>query len=158
MIYREITPADDASIASIIRANLKAHHLDIPGTAYFDPHLDHLSTYYLADPAKRYYLIAEEEGAVAGGVGLAELSFFEDCAELQKLYLTDAVKGGGRSYELMARIENSARALGYKRMYLETTSCLEAAIHLYEKCGYREIEKPAAVVHSAMDRFYLKEL
>ena len=87
MNYREITPADDAALARIIRTNLKAHRLDIPGTAYFDSHLDHLSEYYLADPAKRYYLIATEGDEVVGGVGLAELSFFEDCAELQKLYL-----------------------------------------------------------------------
>ena len=31
-------------------------------------------------------------------------------------------------------------------------------IYLYEKCGYHLIEQPAEVVHSAMDRFYLKKL
>lgn len=35
---------------------------------------------------------------------------------------------------------------------------LKAAIHLYEKCGYKLIEKPKEVVHSSMNRFYLKEL
>ena len=29
---------------------------------------------------------------------------------------------------------------------------------LYEKMGFRQIEKPAAVVHGTMDHFYLKEL
>ncbi len=35
--YRKITAADDAAIAKIIRENLEKQHLDIPGTAYFDP-------------------------------------------------------------------------------------------------------------------------
>lgn len=43
---RPITPQDDLRIAAIIRANLKERHLDTPGTAYFDPELDHLSQYY----------------------------------------------------------------------------------------------------------------
>jgi putative acetyltransferase len=43
-------------------------------------------------------------------------------------------------------------------MYLETHNNLKAAIHVYKKCGYREIERPKAVVHSTMNRFFLKEL
>ena len=29
---------------------------------------------------------------------------------------------------------------------------------LYEKSGYKEIEKPAGVVHATMDRFFIKKL
>ncbi|MBO4679759.1 MAG: GNAT family N-acetyltransferase [Lachnospiraceae bacterium] len=158
MVFREIRKEDDAALAGIIRSNLKAHKLDIPGTAFFDSHLDHLSDFYLSDGGKRYYCIAEEGGEIVGGIGLAELDFFEDCAELQKLYLTDDVKGRGIGYTLIGMIEDKARELGYRQMYLETHSNLEAAIHIYEKCGYREIEKPDAVVHATMDRFFLKKL
>ena len=31
-------------------------------------------------------------------------------------------------------------------------------MRLYEKCGYARIDKPDAVVHATMDRFYLKRL
>ena len=48
--------------------------------------------------------------------------------------------------------------MGYKKLYLETHTNLEAAIHIYEKCGYEEIDKPAGVVHATMNRFYIKEL
>ena len=34
--FREITDKDNVTIAKIIRDNLKAVGLDIPGTAYFD--------------------------------------------------------------------------------------------------------------------------
>ena len=55
-------------------------------------------------------------------------------------------------------IEERARALGYRQMYLETHTNLQAAIHEYERSGYRQIPRPAAVVHTTMDRFYIKEL
>ena len=44
--YRKTEPSDDRRIAEIIRSNLEEFHPDIPGTAYFDPELDHLSAYY----------------------------------------------------------------------------------------------------------------
>ncbi len=158
MEYREITKNDDAAIAAIIRSNLKARGLDIPGTAYFDDHLDHLSDYYLVDSDKRFYLIATENDEVIGGVGLAAFPHFPDCAELQKLYLTDRVKGRGLGYELMEKIEDKARELGYKRMYLETHTNLDIAIHLYEKCSYQSISQPDFVVHSTMNSFFTQEL
>ena len=79
-------------------------------------------------------------------------------AELQKLYLDDRVKGRGLGYKLIGRVEDAARARGYGRMYLETHTNLQAAIHIYEKSGYVEIDKPEAVVHATMNRFYIKEL
>ena len=158
MEFREICKADDAALAHIIRTNLKAHKLDIPGTVYFDNNLDHLSDFYLGDKAERFYLIALEKDEVVGGIGLAKLDFFEDCAELQKLYLAESVKGSGIGYTLISMIEDKARELGYKQMYLETHTNLAAAIHVYEKSGYKEIEKPAGVVHATMDKFFIKQL
>ena len=156
---RPITAQDDQAIAEIVRQNLKAYHLDIPGTAYFDPELDCLSEYYSAQPDRRRYFIAEQEdGTVIGGVGIAEFSGVGHCAELQKLYLADEAKGRGFGKQLMQTAEQYAKAAGYRLLYLETHSNLETAIGLYEKLGFRQIEKPAAVLHSTMNRFYLKQL
>ena len=158
MNFREICKADDEALAAIIRTNLKAHKLDIPGTVYFDSNLDHLSDFYLGDKTERFYFIALEDEEVVGGIGLARFEFFDDCAELQKLYLADSVKGSGIGYTLISMIEDKARELGYKQMYLETHTNLATAIHVYEKSGYKEIEKPAGVVHATMDRFFIKKL
>lgn len=159
MNYRIIEEKDNSILAKIIRDNLKAHNLDIPGTVYFDEAVNHLSDYYLANPDKRtYYVVLDESNTVIGGIGLDELAFLPGTAELQKLYLTDKAKGSGLSYKLMDLIENTARNMGYSQMYLETHDNLAAAIHVYEKCGYKEIDRPEAVVHSSMNRFYLKEL
>lgn len=156
---RPIIPSDDPKIAAIIRSNLEEFHLDIRGTAYFDPELNCLSRYYDAEPDKRAYFIAvDEKENVIGGVGIAEFTGFEHCAEIQKLYLTDEAKGKGYSKQLMHIAEDFARSAGYWSLYLETHTNLQTAIRLYERLGFERIEKPAAVVHSLMDHFYIKQL
>ncbi len=159
MKYRRITADDDETIAKVIRANLEHFHLDIPGTAYFEPGLDHLSDFYNSVPEKRCYLVAlDETDKIIGGVGIAELNGIENCAELQKLYLVDSVKGRGYGKELVLAAETWAKDAGYGKMYLETHHNLEVAIYLYEKVGFKLIDKPSFVVHGAMDHFYLKDL
>lgn len=158
-IIRPIKAEDDMKIAKIIRYNLELFHLDIPGTAYFDKELDSLSKYYNAFPEKRrYFIVADNDGGVIGGVGVAEFGGLDNCAEIQKLYLSDLAKGRGLGKKLMHTAEEFAAGAGYKRLYLETHSDLKAAIGLYEKLGFHNIDKPEAVLHSTMDRFYIKEL
>ena len=154
-----LKPEYDLALVDLIRINLKNHSLDIPGTVYFDENLNHLSDYYLSEPGRRYYyVVTDDNNKLIGGIGLAEFEFFEDCCELQKLYLDDRVKGSGLSYKLISLIEDKARELGYKNIYLETHDNLAAAIHVYVKAGYREIEKPEGVVHATMNRFFIKDI
>ena len=156
MTFEPIAPRHDAAMAGIVRDALKAHGLDIPGTAYFDASLDRLSAYY--DRPGRCYRVLLRDGAVIGGVGVAEFGGFPDCCELQKLYLDETARGQGLGYEMIRHIEEQARSLGYRRIYLETHTNLRAAIHEYERSGYRRLDRPPSVVHTTMDRFYLKEL
>ena len=155
---RRISSADDARLAQIIRASLRDKGLDIPGTAYFDPELDHLSAYYLSDSDSRRYLVLVDENDLAvGGVGLSCLSWDPLCAEVQKLYLAGHVKGRGLGRTLMGALEREARAMGFSSMYLETHSSLKTAISLYRSMGYTEVERPEGAIHSAMDCFMRKE-
>ena len=156
MNFEPLSAKYDAAVANLIRTNLKAHQLDIPGTVYFDEGLDHLSGFY--NHAGRVYYVLTENGTVIGGIGLAIFPGFANCCELQKLYLDDGAKGHGLGYEMIRFIEDKAREMGYKKIYLETHDNLAAAIHIYEKSGYVEIDRPDCVVHSTMNRFYLKEL
>ena len=155
--FRKILKSDNETITKIIRTNLEKLKLNIPGTAYFDKELDCLNDYYDKEPSKRCYIVAlNENDAVIGGVGIAEFDGIDDCAEMQKLYLDDSAKGKGYSKILVNEIEKIAKDMGYKNLYLETHSNLKVAMSLYEKLGFREIEKPATVKHSTMDHFYLK--
>ncbi len=100
----------------------------------------------------------DEPGKVIGGIGFARFESMKDTAELQKLYLTDSAKGSGMGYEMIEFIENKMREAGYRQSYLETHENLQAAIHIYEKSGYKKIERPKEVVHSTMNIFFLKRL
>ncbi|WP_029319050.1 GNAT family N-acetyltransferase [Butyrivibrio sp. AE3004] len=155
--YREMTEADNTVVATMIRDNLKKFKLDIPGTVYFDEGLDHLSDYYGRDE-RRYFVIEDDNGKVIGGIGFARFELGQDTAELQKLYLMDSAKGSGLGYEMIDFIEDRMREAGFKVSYLETHDKLQAAIHIYEKMGYKEIERPKEVNHSTMNRFFRKWL
>ena len=157
MTFRLINKDDDAIIANILRTNLKKHKLDIPGTVYFDAGIDKLTEMYSV-PYCDYYVVCDDNGHVVGGIGYAKLSFMNDTAELQKLYLDESVQGAGFAYTMVSFIEDKMREAGYKTSYLETHDNLQAAIHIYEKSGYKEIERPKEVVHSTMNRFFIKEL
>ncbi len=154
--FRPITPAQDEAMARIVRRALEEYGLDIPGTAYFDASLDHLSAYY--DKPGRGYYVLWEDGEVIGGIGVAEFDGLPGGCELQKLYLRADARGRGLGYRMIRFVEDRAREMGYERIYLETHRNLAAAIHAYERSGYRRIGRPPSVVHTTMDRFYVKEL
>lgn len=155
---RRIIPEDNVHLAAIIRHNLKNHGLDIPGTAYFDPCLDDLCSFYEGRDTCGYYVLTNESGRVVGGIGFEKTGHIPNTAELQKMYLHDSAKGKGLSYFLIRFIEGQMRKAGMKFSYLETHSNLQRAIHVYEKLGYVPIERPVEVGHSTMDHFYIKKL
>lgn len=155
---RKITKSDNEIIASIVRTNLENYGLDIPGTAYFDPELNNLCAYYAANPDKRRYFVAEQDGTVIGGVGVAEFLPIAKCAELQKIYLTDSAKGKGIGRQLLERALCFAKSAGYEKIYLETHSSLKEALILYEKSGFAQIKKLPDTLHNAMNLFYIKNL
>ena len=156
---RSITSLDDWKIAKIIRDNLEVFHLDIPGTAYFDPELNCLSKFYNISPDKRAYFVATyDDGTVIGGIGIAEFTGFDNCAEIQKLYLSNEAKGKGIGKMLIQVAEDFARSVGYNTLYLETHTNLKTAMRLYENWGFQQIDKPSTVLHSTMNRFYMKKL
>lgn len=155
---RAITPDDNPAVAKLIRYNLKKHNLDIPGTVYFDACVDDIHGVYDGRDRCGYYVLINEDGKLVGGIGYDALERTPRCAELQKMYLDDSVKGQGLSYILIGFIEEKMRENGYTNAYLETHSNLPTAIHVYEKCGYIRIDRPKDVEHGAMDHFYIKKL
>lgn len=159
MIIREIQPKDDATVFQLIQQSLKAAHLDIPGTAYFDQSIKAMSQFYFNHPQRKYFVLVDSKDQVLGGAGFAEYNGSRDVAEAQKLYLFDEAKGKRYSYLLMEKVEDEARKAGFKQLYLETHQNLPVAILLYKKLGYTLLSGPLpGTQHSAMDHFFIKEL
>lgn len=158
MRIRTIQSEDNPFIAEIIRDQLRKNNLALPGTVYYDEHLDRLSEFYTNHPKRKYFVAVDSDDTVLGGIGLSEFDGIDNCAELQKLYLSDRAHGHGYSYPLIETVIQEAKDMQYQRLYIETHTNFKAAMHVYEKMGFKEIEKPASCMHSTMNKFYLLQL
>ncbi len=133
---RRIEKKDNTAIAEVIRTVFREFGIDRPGTVYYDPETDNL--YKMFSVSGSFYWIAESENKIVGGCGVyptADLP--EGCAELVKLYLLPGLRGKGIGKMLMEKTFESARELGYSRLYLESMPELNRAIGIYEKTGFR---------------------
>ena len=113
----------------------------------------------LFEPNIRFFL-AYADGAPVGCGGVA---LFDTYAEVKRMYTREAVRGRGVAKVLLARLEREARDAGKPVLRLETGTYQDAAIGLYERCGFRRC---AAFGHYAalpprrieMSIFYEKDL
>ncbi len=158
-LIRPIQSSDDPALATIIRSSLKSYGLDIPGTAYFDQELNHLSQFYQETPTRQYFVAVDDNGRVLGGNGVGEYDSKHGVAELQKLYLITAAQGHHLSYKLLDAAVNFAKKARYHQLYLETHHNLKTAIHLYQRYGFSDLGHPLNNgEHSAMDKFFILSL
>lgn len=158
MKIREIEGKDNPAIEEIIKRSLESFGLDIPGTAYFDPQLSNLSGYYKVLPNSKYWVVTDKHGEVMGGVGIAPFGDHEGICELQKLYVKPEAQGQGLSKLLMETALGFAKE-HYSHCYLETMKKLRVANRLYERLGFRKLERPlGGSEHGTMDTWYMKEL
>jgi putative acetyltransferase len=106
------------------------------------------------------YWIAEEDGIIVGGCGVfATPGLPVACAELVKFYLSADNRGKGTGWRLMEKTFESAKRLGYKKLYLESLPELKRAISLYEKAGFKFISGPMGNSgHFGCDIWMLKDI
>src|SRR5580700_2489095 len=83
--------------------------------------------------------IAERDEEIVGSVFLVKES--EKTAKLRLLYVEPSARGLGIGARLVAECVRFARQAGYEKIVLWTQSELDAARHVYEKAGFRVVEK-----------------
>lgn len=158
MKIREIKPVDDSQMAKILRTSLEQLHLNLPGTAYFDPFVDHLSEWYQQTPAAKYFVAVSDSDRVVGGCGVGPIAPEQGIAELQKLYVDPNYRHHGAAAQLLPACFSYAKA-HYQSLYLETFASMKAANRLYTKVGFKQLDRPLSQSeHGACDTWYLMTL
>ncbi|MGD7050788.1 GNAT family N-acetyltransferase [Rossellomorea marisflavi] len=158
MKIRLLEEKDNKVMAQIIRSILEASHLNIPGTAYFDPYLDNLSGYYKGKSDTSYWVAVDEGEKILGGVGIAPFDSDKGICELQKLYVSPESRGMGVAKALMHEALEFA-SVHYTFCYLETMDKLKAANSLYDRLGFEKRTSPLdGSEHGTMDTWYIKHL
>lgn len=104
----------------------------------FDKELAELPWEY-ASPAGRLLLAhAEGAGEPAGCVAMRPLN--GSICEMKRLYVRPAFQGRGVGRALAEAVIAEARAIGYRRMRLDTVADkMQAAVAMYRTLGFREI-------------------
>ena len=156
-VIREISPADNRIVESIIRTCLIEFGGNHEGTAWEDPDLGRFSEIYNTE-GRKYWVAEDESGKVVGGVGIGTLDGEEDICELQKMYCLKEARGTGVAHLLMDEALSYAGKY-YRQCYLETLDNMGAARRFYEKHGFSRIFEPKGKTqHFACDVLYLKDL
>lgn len=82
-------------------------------------------------------LFAKEGENIVGTIGLVKVD--EEVYELVKMGVVPAAQGKNIGRQLILAIMEKARELNGKKLILFSSKKLEAALHLYQKVGFREV-------------------
>ncbi len=101
----------------------------------FDHELETLPGAYA--PPGGAVIIARQEGAPCGCIALRRID--DHTCEMKRLYVRPGSRGEGVGAELVRRIIETARGLGYAAMRLDTLPSMKSAVSLYRSFGFAEI-------------------
>ena len=100
----------------------------------FDEEMASLPGAYAPPEGRLFY--AENDGQPAGCVGVRPFS--EGVCEMKRLYVEPAQRGFGVGRDLALAAINAAKALGYRKILLDTLPAMRIAVKLYRELGFQE--------------------
>jgi putative acetyltransferase len=158
LLIRKIEPADNPTLAVIVRNTLAEFGANRPGTVYYDDTTDHL--FELFQTEKSVYYVALIDRVIVGGAGIFPSAGLEkDTCELVKMYLKPVARGKGYGKYLIDQCLEFAKNTSYKHVYLESMPELKKAVGMYEKFGFRHLKGPRGNTgHFGCDVWMMKDI
>ncbi|KAA2285967.1 bifunctional helix-turn-helix transcriptional regulator/GNAT family N-acetyltransferase [Arenimonas fontis] len=105
----------------------------------FDPSRGAVTTSDDMRPPRGLLLLARLDGRAVGCGVVRKLS--HGIAEIKRMWVAPELRGLGIAQHLLDRLEAEARAMGCRRLRLDTNGRLTEAMALYLRNGYREIPR-----------------
>lgn len=134
---RRFEPRDLDAVIELVRTILPEYGITFGQGSSTDEQLRGLPGSY-RDAAGEFW-VAELDGEVLGCVGMMPLSpaeAGEGVVELRKMYLAKAARGKGCGKRLLETAIAWARAVGMRKVVLDTLKEMTAAIALYTGAGF----------------------
>jgi len=157
-IIREIKVKDNIALAKVIRNVILEMGAPKVGTAFEDEATDKMFETYQKENA--VYFVVEHKNQVVGGAGIAQLDNFDgNICELQKMYFLPIARGKGLGTKLIETCLEKAKNYGFEKCYLETLPYMKAAVKLYKKYGFKDLDKPMGnTCHYNCNVWMIKEI
>ncbi len=133
---RTITAADTAELAHVrqfFRNYAAWLGVDLSFQGFADE-VANLPGAYGAEDGRLFYV--EVDGRAAGCVGVRRFS--EGVCEMKRLYVAPEMRGHGLGRQLAMAAIQAAKALGYRRVMLDTLPAMRIAVKLYRELGFTE--------------------
>ncbi|HEX2786993.1 MAG TPA: GNAT family N-acetyltransferase [Ignavibacteria bacterium] len=156
-IVRPIEKRDNEQISKIIKTVMTEFGAVGCGYSIEDTEVDNMFDAY---GVRAKYFVVEKDGRILGGSGVAQLLNGDaDTCELKKMYFLNELRGKGFGEKLLNLCLKAAKELGYKKCYLETLTQMENAQRLYEKHGFKKLERPMGDTgHFKCNCWYVREV
>jgi putative acetyltransferase len=138
---RPIKPTDNPELAVVVRNTLAEFGANHPGTVYYDPTTDALYELF-RKPKSAYFVVVKDDRIMGGGGIFPTEGLPEDTCELVKMYLLPEARGIGLGRTIIEKCIETARELGFRRIYLETMPELQQALKVYERFGFTYLDGP----------------
>lgn len=158
LTLRPIEAADNPAMAQVIRTVMQEFAAVGEGYSINDPEVEALFETYNREDSIFYVLVRDNQ--VMGGGGIAPLlGGPEGVCELKKMYFYPEIRGLGWGKKMVLECLEAARRLGYRQCYLETIDRMAGANILYQKLGFKKLEKAmGATGHSSCEAWYVIDL
>ena len=156
--FRPIRSADNEQVARLIRTVMTEFGCVGEGYSINDAEVD--AMYEAFSQPRAAFFVIKQEGRILGCGGIAPLAGSDGLTcELKKMYFYPALRGSGYGRRMVEQCLGSARALGYRRCYLETVERMTSANFLYQKTGFeKQCGAQGNTGHCSCDSYYVLEL
>ena len=155
---RVVKPEDNEIVARVIREVMTEFACVGQGYSINDPEVENIYEAYHNDRSAFFVLTRQAVVVGCGGIGPLTGGDATVC-ELKKMYFLPEARGFGLGQKFIGICLEKAKALGYQQCYLETVRRMWQANLVYEKMGFKSLEKPLGDTgHTSTEVWMVREL